>query len=257
MHNYEPITVYCLNKVYGGGLTTLSLCSNILQTSYKLYCKVYKKMLQRVLLFSIFLGLCCDFIVSYNITVDNVETPLLKSSFKIDPKLRHIESLSTNPDPADLFAVVGGSTCAETLYYGPQAIAKYGSADGQRPYFFSTLPKAAHKSWIQDVTSDGTTLMFRIYWSFTTEKTLSQRFADAVSVGESVTFRVVENTGSEYFLSGIWRFSSGSNSGSKFSSTTTTCCFSDDDGLFLYFTSSRCPFSHCTFVYSIGYSKPQ
>lgn len=137
-------------------------------------------------------------------------------------------------DP-QLFAVVGGSSCAETLYYGPQAITKAGSADGLYPYFLSTSTAArdvAHTNWLQNVTKSDGTELFRIYWTFTFAKTLAQRFAGAVSSGEAVSYRVVDAaTKQEYFYSGTWRFSNGALiTTSKFDVAITTYGFSSDDG---------------------------
>ena len=101
-----------------------------------------------------------------------------------------------------LFAVIGATQCAENLYYGPQSISKSGSADGQRPYYLSTATSSKnipHTDWIQVVTSDGTTELFRIYWTFSTARTLAEHFSTAVSSGESVSYRIVDtaNGGTE------------------------------------------------------------
>jgi len=130
-----------------------------------------------------------------------------------------------------LFAVVGGSNCAENLYYGPQAITKTGSADGQNEYFLSTLAGLnAHREWLQIVT-DGTTELYRIFWTFSSSKSIPERFANAVSVGESVSYRVVVPSGVNYYYSGTWRFSNGASIFlSKFNVASTSCCFSADDG---------------------------
>ena len=37
-----------------------------------------------------------------------------------------------------LFAVIGGTQCAENLYYGPQTITLSGSTDGQNSFYLST-----------------------------------------------------------------------------------------------------------------------
>ena len=133
-----------------------------------------------------------------------------------------------------LFAVIGAGACAENLHYGPQIITQAGSADGQHPHFLSTnTPSASvsHSDWLQIATSDGTNELFRIYWTFNTPKTLAQRFADAVAVGEKVDYRVELPSGQTYLLNGTWWFSSISKiTTSTFDVTTTTCCFSADDG---------------------------
>ncbi len=83
---------------------------------------------------------------------------------------------------------------------------------------------------MQVVTSDGVNEIFRIFWTFSTMKTLSDRFVDAVQVGERVSYRVVESTGQERSFSGTWRFSSRSAiTAATFDTTETKCCFSEDD----------------------------
>ena len=133
-----------------------------------------------------------------------------------------------------LFAVVGGASCSESLYYGPQYITQSGSEDGKYPYFLSTntLSNAVeHTNWLQIVTSDGSNELFRIYWSFRTAKTLAQRFYSATLGNEVVDYRIVTNTGDTYYKSGTWRFSNSAQLyTTKFSVTSTTCCFSVDDG---------------------------
>ena len=87
----------------------------------------------------------------------------------------------------ELFAIIGGTNCAEQLSFGNQPILPSGSADGQHPYFLSTSAVPAHTSWTQIVTSDGITELFRIYWSFSTAKTVTDRIASAVRKGEAVS----------------------------------------------------------------------
>jgi hypothetical protein len=145
-------------------------------------------------------------------------------------------SPSARPLPAGqqlLFAVVGGQSCAENLYYGPQAITTSGSADGLRPYFLSTSKNVAHTQWLQIVTSDGTNELFRIYWTFNAARTVEGHFTTAVSQGVAVSF-VVYDAGSslEYSYSGTWWFSnSAAITSSKFAVATTQFGFSADDGI--------------------------
>jgi hypothetical protein len=145
-------------------------------------------------------------------------------------------SPSARPLPAGqqlLFAVVGGQSCAENLYYGPQAITTAGSADGLRPYFLSTSKNVAHTQWLQIVTSDGTTELFRIYWTFSTARTVEGHFTTAVSQGVAVSFVVYDASSSlEYSYSGTWWFSnSAAITSSKFAVATTQYGFSADDGI--------------------------
>jgi hypothetical protein len=104
------------------------------------------------------------------------------------------------------------------------------------PYFLSTGTASRnipHISWTQVVTSDGSTELFRIFWTFSVAKTLADRFIGAAFSGEAVSFRVVvASTGQEFTYSGTWRYSSRSGiTASTFATTTTRCCFSADDGV--------------------------
>eukprot|EP00598_Pedospumella_elongata_P004182 CAMPEP_0184973302 /NCGR_PEP_ID=MMETSP1098-20130426/5147_1 /TAXON_ID=89044 /ORGANISM="Spumella elongata, Strain CCAP 955/1" /LENGTH=581 /DNA_ID=CAMNT_0027495749 /DNA_START=82 /DNA_END=1824 /DNA_ORIENTATION=- len=134
-----------------------------------------------------------------------------------------------------LFAIVGGASCAENLYYGPESISESGTDDGKYQYYLSTNTASKnipHTNWLQIVTSDGTTELFRIYWSFTTPKTLAERFIGAPSGSENVYYRVeVADTKDIYYFNAKWRFSnSASMSANKFNVAKSTCCFSADDG---------------------------
>ena len=135
----------------------------------------------------------------------------------------------------ELFAVVGGSQCAEGLRFGPQAITTMGSADGLHEFFMSTsVGLTPHQKWLQIVTTNGVNELFRIYWNFNIARSVPDRFYYAVNFGESVSYRVVlAATGEERFLSGTWRFSTtASIPVSKLSnSAPSTCCLSSDDGL--------------------------
>lgn len=139
----------------------------------------------------------------------------------------------------ELFAVIGGFECAESLYYGPSPISTAGSADGRAYYLCTNTASGntAHSDWLQIVTDTANNELFRIYWTFASSKTLSQRFVNAVAVGEAVSYRVVDTTGlagaagQEYFFSANWRFSNGAAiTASKFTVSASTIGFSSDDG---------------------------
>eukprot|EP01039_Chlorochromonas_danica_P012401 gene12401-14174_t len=145
------------------------------------------------------------------------------------------------PSNAELFAVVGGSECAEYLYYGTAALTEAGSSDGYS-YYMKTNPTAgytAHTDWLQ-IVSDGSNELFRIYWTFSVARTLSDRFVSAVNGnGEAVSYRVVDTAnvagygaGYEFTYTGAsWRFSDGAiMTATKFTTTGTTYGFSADDG---------------------------
>ena len=131
-------------------------------------------------------------------------------------------SLSVNAAPV-LFAVTGYAAMAENLSYGPNIITEASS-----PYLSTQEANTVHDVWYQNFTSDGSTTLFDISWQFSTEKSLAQRFSDAVNFGESVTWTV--NYGATTStISGAWWFSDGAGSmGSKFAGSGAN--FSDDDG---------------------------
>ena len=136
----------------------------------------------------------------------------------------------------ELFAVVGGAECAESLYYGPQSVTTSGSSDGLHSFFLSTNTVSkdfAHTEWLQIVTSDGSTELFRIYWTFSTAKTLAQRFVSVVGGSEPVSYEVHDAaSGQVYTYSGTWWFSGAAgNMGSRFAASTTQCCFSSSNGV--------------------------
>ena len=130
--------------------------------------------------------------------------PSASSAPTLIPTARPTNNLTTE----FLFAVIGSGGCARSLYYGPQNITTAGSADGKHRYFLSTATggKAApHIEWLQIVTSDGSAELFRIYWTFSTAKTLADRFQAAVSSGEAVSYEVYDvASGQVYTYSGTW-----------------------------------------------------
>lgn len=111
------------------------------------------------------------------------------------------------PENMELFALLGDSYCAQELQVGPVPVTLEGS--GVSKYGLSTLVgKTLHRNWLQVVT-DGEIELFRIHWTFQTQKNLADRFASAVKVGEDVFYRVVESaTGQDYNYTGFWRFTS-------------------------------------------------
>jgi hypothetical protein len=135
-------------------------------------------------------------------------TPASKS-----PTIQPTESGTfTVPGDYELFAVFGGSSCAETLRYGPDDITLSGAGSSATPYFLSTSTPhrhVAHAEWLQVVVSGPGVELFRIYWTFRAPKSLSQHIGDAVAVGESVSYRVEhKTTRTTYYYAGTWWFSS-------------------------------------------------
>jgi len=130
-----------------------------------------------------------------------------------------------------LFAVVGGDSCSQDLYYGPQAITTRGSVDDQHPYFVSTstdMKDVPHNHWLQIVTSDGTNELFRVYWTFLKPRSLAERFF--VREYDEIRFTVVLKSGVQYIDTCLWVFSGSGRPqpiADKFTTTTTTVPFSE------------------------------
>ena len=131
----------------------------------------------------------------------------------------------TSEEPV-LFAVTGYGAMAENLPYGPNLINESSS-----PYLSTREANTLHSSWYQNFTSDGLTTLFDIDWLFSTEKTLAQRFIDAVNYGEPVTW-TIRDGGSTSTVSGTWWYSDAAEDNGtmalKFASSGSR--FSDDDG---------------------------
>jgi hypothetical protein len=125
---------------------------------------------------------------------------------------------------ANLFAVTDNDEVAERLHYGPGALTTSSSA------FLSTdLKDIVHDSWFQEVALDGTNVDFTIVWQFSSAKTLAQRFADAVAVGESVTWTIVDGATTQV-INGTWRFSNSAGiTTARFDTSGER--FSNDDGI--------------------------
>jgi hypothetical protein len=125
---------------------------------------------------------------------------------------------------ADLFAVTDRYEVAEQLSFGPGALTPASSA------FLSTdLKDKVHDMWIQEVALDGTNVDFTINWQFSSSKTLAQRFADAVAVGESVTWTIIDGVTTQV-INGTWRFSNSAGITTARFDTSGTY-FSNDDGI--------------------------
>jgi len=135
----------------------------------------------------------------------------------------------------ELFAVLDGTHCAKNLTYGPSAVTVHGEAGGANAAYLSTNTPhkdQRHKEWLQIVTSDGVTELFRIYWTFRIARTLEEHFTVAVTQGEFVNYRVVTPDGDVHDLWAKWFFSSrAGNMTKKFSVTETTHGFSDIAGM--------------------------
>ena len=125
---------------------------------------------------------------------------------------------------ADLFAVTDNNQVAEQLHFGPGALTPASSA------FLSTdFKDRVHDIWMQEVALDGTNVDFTVHWKFSSAKTLAQRFEDAVAVGESVTWTIIDGVTTQV-INGTWRFSNGAGiTTARFDTSGTH--FSNDDGI--------------------------
>jgi len=122
-----------------------------------------------------------------------------------------------------LFAVTDNDEVAEELDYGPGSLTTASAAS-----LSTDFKDVLHDQWFQEVALDGTNVDFTILWQFSSTKTLAQRFEDAVSSGEPVTWTIVDGTETE--ISGTWRFSNGAGlTVAQFDSSGAN--FSDDDGI--------------------------
>lgn len=150
-----------------------------------------------------------------------------------------LDSYATNGQY--LFAVVGGDSCAEDLSFGPQQLTEAGTDDSVHQYYLSTSTagrRVPHDYWMQVVTSDGSTEVFRIYyyWNpYSTDPamTLTERIAYGVSTGASVNYHVHETETEEesFFYDVIWAFSTkAAITTATFDVADTTCCLSANSG---------------------------
>lgn len=122
-----------------------------------------------------------------------------------------------------LFAVQTARRVAENLPYAQAAVTP-GVAGVD-----TSLGNILHNSWTS-IGSDSGGILYNIEWQFASTKTLAQRFIDAVSIGEAVTWTVTSPSivGSQV-MSGTWFFSTGAgNMAARFAGGTGV--FSDDDG---------------------------
>jgi hypothetical protein len=107
------------------------------------------------------------------------------------PTLSATRSSTTTMSPSSsptspvkyLFAVLTSTSCAETLRGGPNNITSDTSA-----YLSTAFAGTVHSRFEQVFKLDGRTTLFTIQWTFMTEKTLQQRFVDAVCLTEPESF---------------------------------------------------------------------
>jgi len=131
-------------------------------------------------------------------------------------------------DPPILFAVTTKDRCAQDIPYGPDdslltnTVARRAKFGSTVDAYFSTKHKdAMHAAWLQKfyrckqpTCTTGGDLLFEIFWSFSSVKSLKSRFIDASSPwdpdGESVTWTITSQD-KEIIKRGQWRFSAKAN----------------------------------------------
>jgi len=131
---------------------------------------------------------------------------------------------------ATLFAVTTGSSCAETLPYGTQDVTTRTGAYIQTGGFASST---SHEKWIQRLQPTGATSSedIEITYTFSSLKTLEDRFEYARTYGEPCSWEVKTADGSSYTMSGSYWYSNGMGSTSgKFNGGSGSSGFSADDG---------------------------
>ena len=167
------------------------------------------------------------------------------------PTCQCIAAPSPPPAPMQLWAVISGNNCAETLPYGPNTSWPGGSSWDTTPYVCTNCVQFPHATWRQYFFSP--VRNFTIEWHFNDSKTLEQRFNSATTggncctcgqqccsgCGEPVRWTITDHGGQNVSeIVGTWRWSnSATSSGSYFSSSSSTSggkgsggYFSSDDG---------------------------
>lgn len=123
-----------------------------------------------------------------------------------------------------LFAVTDNTQVAEQLSFGAGPLTQSSAA-----YLTTDYKNTLHTSWYQEVALDGVNVDFTLRWDFASSKTMANRFADAVSVGESVTWTIVDGAITQV-INGTWRYSNSAGiTAARFDTSGTR--FSNDDGI--------------------------
>ena len=115
-------------------------------------------------------------------------------------------------------------TVPKTLAFGGNQLTSVTAS----PYLTTLFKDAQHTEFLQDFRANGTTTTFEIVYNFADSKSLSQRFANAESAGETVTWIVYYNL-SSYLYSGSWVYSNNAQTANKWN--TSGGGFSADDGI--------------------------
>ena len=122
-----------------------------------------------------------------------------------------------------LFGRTSSTQCAQALPYGPEPV-------GDRSAYLSTSFKdVLHSAFLQRL-YDNNSLIFEIFYSFTTVRTLQERFRVARTQGESAIWFIRTPQGVDLMKMGTWKFSSNmALEGDPFAIGSGTS-FSYDDG---------------------------
>lgn len=110
----------------------------------------------------------------------------------------------------EVFVATTATECAKSLAYGRLPIAKTSTT----AYFSTLYANVKHTTWEQVLDpGDGTGTIY-ISWAFADEKTVAGRFANAVAIGEAVTWTINYCSSpsycNTYTREGTWRLMSAS-----------------------------------------------
>ena len=99
-----------------------------------------------------------------------------------------------------LFARTSSTQCAQSLPTGPESVGD------KSAYLSTSFKNIGHSGFLQRL-YDNNSLVFEIFWSFPSVKSLQERFQNARSQGESVVWFIRSPKGVDLIKTGTWIFS--------------------------------------------------
>jgi cysteine-rich repeat protein len=99
-----------------------------------------------------------------------------------------------------LFARTSSTQCVQSLPYGADAVGN------KSAYVSTSFKNVRHAAFLQRL-YDNNTLVFEIFWSFSTVRSLQERFQYARSSGEGVVWFIRSPKGTDLIKVGTWLFS--------------------------------------------------